>query len=153
MQEQPRAAQRVAAVPATGGLGSSAVGSRRRAVTCQLALTRRLLSWQTPSQTMTGLSFSWSTSLTAAITRHGGAGALPAAHALQAAQFAMPSVAVGGSHTPDELPWLPGLQGWALWRQQFCAMVAKRALCAARDAWAALMQARGRRDSCCHGCD
>lgn len=32
------------------------------------------------------------------------------------------------------------LQGWALWRQQLRALLAKRALCALRDAWAALVQ-------------
>ena len=32
------------------------------------------------------------------------------------------------------------MQGWALWRQQLRALLAKRALCALRDAWAALVQ-------------
>ena len=41
--------------------------------------------------------------------------------------------------TPPTLPLAP-LQGWALWRQQLRALLAKRALCAARDRWAALVQ-------------
>lgn len=36
----------------------------------------------------------------------------------------------------------PVTQGWALWRQQLRALLAKRALCALRDAWAALVQVR-----------
>lgn len=33
-----------------------------------------------------------------------------------------------------------GVQGWRLWLQQLRALLAKRALCAARDGWAALVQ-------------
>lgn len=42
-------------------------------------------------------------------------------------------------HQPAFLS-LPLLQGCTLWRQQVYALLCKRALCAARDAWAALVQ-------------